>query len=114
MILLIEIILITSIWCLGVKIITADGMALWKLGDWAGKKAENGHRIFEPLLVCAFCMPSLHSAMGYLFAYKIGIIYHFEWGHLWMYPLVVCGASVLTGVSWIIIELLIKKINYGN
>jgi ABC-type spermidine/putrescine transport system permease subunit II len=120
MILLMKLILITAIWCLGIKIATAKGMILEGLGEWAEDKVEQGHKIFEPLLVCPWCMPSIHSAIGYLFAFSIGVVADFKFELVIMYPLVVMGASVVTGLTWTIYETIsqvyqyFKNLNDGN
>ena len=109
MIVIFQLILITTIWCLGVKIVTAEGMALEKLGRWAEKKVNEANKIYEPLLTCHFCLPSIHSLFGYAFAVGIGVIAEFEWKLVFMWPLVVMGSSVLCGCMWEIIQILIKR-----
>jgi hypothetical protein len=104
MIELIKIILITAIWCLGVKIVTAKGMVLEGVGEWAENKVEQGYKIFEALLVCPWCMPSIHSIIGYLFAFAIGAVTGYKFELVIMYPLVVMGASVVTGLTWTFYE----------
>lgn len=118
--LLIQLILITSIWCLGIKIVTAKGMIFEKIGDWAEDKVVQGNKIFEPLLVCPWCLPSIHSVIGYSFAIGLGMIDKFEWKLIIMWPLVAMGASVITGLIWTIYEtisqihLYFKNLNDGS
>lgn len=100
MILLFKLILLTTIWCLGIKIITAERMAFDNVGRYAQRKVEEGKIIFDPLIACEWCMPSIHSLIGYSFAIGLGIITHFYWTLVIMYPLVVIGASVGTGFTW--------------
>lgn len=99
-----NIILILSIWCLGIKVVTAKGMILQGLGEWGNGKVEDGHKIWEPLLVCPWCLPSFHSLIGYSFAIGLGVIDKFEWRLVIMLPLVIMGASVVTGLTWTIYE----------
>lgn len=106
MIVLSQLILITTIWCLGVKIVTAEGMLLEKLGKWAEDKVERGHKIYEAIVTCQWCLPSLHSIIGYSFAIGIGVIAEFEWKLVFMYPIVVCGSSILCGFTWTFLELI--------
>lgn len=100
-------ILITSIWCLGVTIVSQPGMGLGFLREWAeGKKKI----IFMPLILCPWCLPSIHSVFGYLFAFNIGV--KITWATVIAYPLVVAGASLLTGIVWSLYELIDVKTNY--
>lgn len=100
MILLFQLIIITSIWCLGVKIVTAEGMLLEKLGVYAKRQVEEGNVIWDALIACEWCLPSIHSLLGYSFALVLGVITHFEWKLVFMYPLVAMGASLLNGLIW--------------
>lgn len=100
MLLLFQLIAICSIWTLGIKIATAKGMVLEKLGEWGEKKVEEGYKIYEALFVCHWCMPSIHSLVAIEFAFGIGIIEHFTWNLLAYYPLVVMGTSMLNGLIW--------------
>ena len=100
MLLLFDLILLTTIWCLGVKIITAPGMLLENLGAFAEDRAAKGQLIYEPLLACEFCLPSIHSLVGYLFAVVLGVIYYFSWSLVFIYPLVAMGSSITTGFIW--------------
>lgn len=94
-------VLLTSIWIWGVKIATSEDMVLENLGTWGEKKVNEGHKIFEPLLTCEWCMPSIHSLVGYAFAFGLGIIpFEFEWRLVIEYPLVVIGSSIVTGNTW--------------
>lgn len=97
MIILFKLILLTSVWVLGVRMVTDKGMLL---EDWR-KWAENKHaKIYEAIVLCHLCMPSLHSSVGYLFGFGLGIAGVFEWKYLLLYPLVVMGSSMLNGIVW--------------
>lgn len=100
MIILLQIILLTSIWCIGIKIVTQDGMLLAVVRKEAEKRFELGSVIYDPLVLCEWCMPSIHSVFGYGFAVAIGVVDHFSWRLILMYPLVVMGASLLCGMIW--------------
>jgi len=95
-----ELVLLTVIWCLGMKILTSEGMLLEKLGDFAHKKVEEGKLIYDPIIACEWCMPSIHSLFGYFFGVVLGIITVFSWRLVIIYPLVAIGASVGTGFIW--------------
>ena len=77
-------------------------MGLYSIRKWAEKKKENGSKWAEPLLLCVWCQPSSWSLLGYLFAYGLGIINknNFNWNLLVLYPLVVCGSSIICGFIW--------------
>lgn len=100
MIMLLKLISLTTIWCLGIKILTSEGMLLDKLGKYAHKKVDEGKIIFDPLLACEFCLPSIHSLVGYSFAISLGIITHFSWSLIFIYPLVAMGSSIGCGFIW--------------
>lgn len=100
MMLLLKLILLTTTWCLGVKILTARGMLLQKLGSYGNKQVEKGNIIFDALVVCEFCLPSIHSLVGYGFAIVLGVITGFSWTLVLIYPLVAIGSSISTGFIW--------------
>lgn len=101
MIVLLKLIIIVSIWVLGIKIATAEDMLLDNLGKWATKQAKK-HKIFEALIVCPFCMPSIHSVIGYFFAFGLNILpFEWNWQLIIRYPLVVIGASIISGFTWV-------------
>lgn len=99
MILLFSLIIITSIWCLGIKVVTGEGMLLQSLGKWAEKKYDNGSKWIEPLCYCHWCMPSIHTAVGFFFAWKFGL-YEWHWAVLWYYPIAAMGSSLVNGFVW--------------
>lgn len=100
MILLFKLIIINTIWTLGLRIATNEGMVFYWVRQWAEKKEDNGSRWVEPLILCHFCMPSFHSLFAYSFAYGMGIINHWSWGLLVILPLVIMGSSLLNGLIW--------------
>jgi hypothetical protein len=99
--LLFKLIIITVIWVLGVKIVTSDGMLFGAIGRYADSKES---LIWKPLLNCIWCMPSIHSLIGYGLAIGIGIITVFSWHLIFMYPLVAMGSSFICGVLWNVSE----------
>lgn len=100
---LLNLILLTSIWVLGLTIVTQEGMAFYRIREWAEYKSKNGSTWAEPLILCEWCMPSMHTTIGYLFAYLTGIISN-DSRHLLLYPLVIMGSSLVSGVIWTIYE----------
>lgn len=114
MILLLSLILITSIWVLGLTIATQEDMLLYGFREWGNKKQKEGKWWTEPLILCFWCMPSLHSLVGYGFAVGMGIITSFEWKLIFMYPLVAMGSSMLNGLIWGVHKMMEAKTNYYN
>lgn len=111
---LIKVILITFIWVMGIKISTSEGMVFEKLGKYAERKVEKGYKIWEALIACEWCLPSVHSVFGYAFSFGIGIIpFEFQWKYIIMLPIVIMGTSFLSGNVWNI-YLTINKIKENN
>ena len=100
MLLLFSLIAITSIWCLGIKIITEEGMFLEDLGKWGEMQVKSGVKWVEPVFYCHWCMPSVHSLVGFGFAFGLGLIPELSWHLLFYYPLVAMGSSLLNGLIW--------------
>lgn len=95
---LIKLIGITSLLVLGWKIVTSEGMLLESVGDKIKQKVDEGYKYFE-LLQCPWCMSGVWSLLGFAFAYGLGII-SIEWRLLLLYPLCVCGSSLVCGFTW--------------
>jgi hypothetical protein len=111
---LFEIILITYIWVMGIKISTAEGMIFEKLGDYGKRKVGEGHKIWEALVNCEWCLPSIHSVFGTAFAMGLGIIpFEINKELFIRWPLVIIGASLISGLTWTI-YLTINKIKERN
>ncbi len=110
MILIFKLIAITSFLVWGIKIVTEPGMMLDKLGAWGERKVDEGYKIFDALLTCPFCLPSVYSAFGYGFGYLLGIVT--EWKQLIAYPIVVCGSSLVAGIIWMVFQLILSVKKY--
>lgn len=108
MIQLLELIIITSVWVLGLTIATQEHMVLYGVRVWANKYQDN-YKILKALITCPFCMPSIHSLFGYFFAVAGGIV-SLDLRLLVLYPIVVMGASILTGFSWTLYDLMSIKV----
>jgi hypothetical protein len=100
MILLLELIIITSILVLGYTIATQEDMVFHNVRVWAEIKKEQGHKWSEPLFLCHFCQPSSWALISFAFAFGIGIIEKLEWNLILYYVLTVCGSSLLNGLIW--------------
>lgn len=114
MIILLKLIAITFILVMGVKISTAEGMVFEKIGEYGERKVKEGYKIFEALLVCQWCLPSIWSIPAHAFAFGLNILpFEFNWQLLIRWPLVIMGASFISGNAWNIYET-INKIKEKN
>lgn len=109
-ILIFKLIFFTVCFVWGVKVITEPEMAFENIGYWAKNKVENGNKIFDALLTCPFCMPSIYTSFGYGIGYLLGIVT--SWYDLIAYPVVVCGSSLVGGIIWMIFQLIISVKKY--
>lgn len=107
---IIKIVFITSCLIWGVKVATQPGMVFEKLGAWAENQLERGRKIWDTLLLCPFCMPTVYSAFGYGFAYLLGIIK--SWDVLYAYPIVLCATSMVSGIIWTVFKLILSVKEY--
>ena len=100
MVLIFKVIVLTVIWCLGLKIVLSQGMVLEKIGKFITHKVEVEHKkIYEPIGYCEFCMPSIHTLFGIAFGLASKTI-SFSWNIVILYPIFVMGSSFLTGIIW--------------
>jgi len=104
----IQIVILVTIWNLGIEIVLSEDMALHKVRLWAETKSN---KIFEPLIICIWCRPSIHSIFGIISALGLGWI-ELSWKILILYPFVVAGASFLSGAAWGIYKLIEIKYSY--
>lgn len=102
MILAAKIIVITVIWVLGFYLASSEGMVFYGLTKYAETRKS---LIWQPIVLCVWCMPSIHSLIGYLFAAGLGVITHFSWRLVFMYPIVVMASAFLGGFLWRLNEL---------
>ena len=107
---LIQIIFFTFSLVMAVKIVTQDGMIGESLGNYAEDKLKEGNRIWEPLMLCQWCMPSIYSSLGFCFF----IFFHgsINYRLFFLYPVVVGFSSLVCGATWSIIELVWAKKSY--
>lgn len=109
MIELTELIIITSIWNLGIEIVFSEGMLLHNLKLWAQSKKS---KWYEAGIWCLWCRPSLHSIIGITFGLLIDCAKWDSWNIVFMYPLVVVGSSLVSGVIWSAYKLIEIKTKY--
>lgn len=98
---------------MGLKIAMSEGMIFEKLGNFFESKIDEGYKIYN-LFFCQWCMATLCSIAAYFFAFGLDII-PFEWDNKLVirWPLVICGASFVSGNVWNI-YLTINKIRERN
>lgn len=100
-------IIVTSLLVLGLTIATQKGMILFFIRKWASSKVDEENEkpsIYHAIILCPWCMPSIYSAVGYVFLIAAGVISATDL-HLWvLYPVVVSGASIISGMVWTIHE----------
>ena len=110
MILILKLILVTTFIIWGIKIATEEGMIGEKLGEWARKQVDKGRKYWEAILVCPFCMSSVHSLTAIGFGYLFGWVD--SWTIFYYYPVIVGGASLVSGLTWTVYQLLSQVIKY--
>lgn len=100
MIILLKLILLTTMIVMALKIVMSEGMLLEKLGAWLERKIDEGHKAYD-LFYCEWCSVSLQSITAHAFAFGLGILpLEFSWQLLIRWPLVIFGASFLSGNLW--------------
>lgn len=95
-------ILSTVIWVLAIKISTSDDMVFERLRKWAEDVEERYNtKWMDPVVLCEWCLPSVHSFFTYGLLWGAGVVHEFSWHHLAIYPLVVGGSSFCSGMLWL-------------
>lgn len=105
---LFKLIALTSIWCLGLQISTSEGMVFYKFREYAETKKG---KIWKAIVLCPWCCASIHSIFGMLAAFGLGII-DIEWLTLILWPFVIAGSSLTTGIIWQIHKYIEVKSRY--
>ena len=108
MITLFILIVLVTVWNVGIEVVLSDGMALERVRKWA---QENKSEIWQPLVWCIWCRPSIHGIFVVIAAWLSGIIC-FTWNIVILYPFVVSGSSFLSGFIWSIYKLIEVKTKY--
>ena len=108
--LILKLIFITSCLVWGVKISTEEGMVFEKVGVWATVQTERGYKIWEAIILCPFCMSSFWSLVAIGIAYLLG--YDFTWNVFIAYPVIVGGASLVSGFIWVTFQLIVSAGRY--
>ena len=93
-----------------VKISTSEGMVFEKIGKYAEKELEEGHKYWEALILCPYCMPSVYSLFGGLTFYLVNG--SFDYHLLFAWPVIVGFSSLIHGMVWTLFELLWAKKAY--
>lgn len=82
--------ILTFLWCYGVRTLFSEGFLLERVGDWAWEKSEF---ISKPLFQCPPCQSSIHGTIAY-FIFFDGFL-------LWI-PFCIC----LCGLNYLALKLL--------
>lgn len=109
-------IFLTSIWILAIKIATSREMIFENFGNWCEDKVEiEKKKVFDTFCYCPYCMPSLHSIVGFGFGYLLNVWNDFDWRLIVLYILCVFGSSVVSGFLWALHDLILNvKKHYKN
>lgn len=100
MVILFKLIILTVIIVMGLKIVMSKGMLFEKWGEYFERKVDEGHKWMD-IFICPWCMNSIQSITAHLFALGLGIIpLELNWQLLIRLPLVICGASFISGNIW--------------
>lgn len=100
MMILFKLILLTVMITLALKIALSEEMILQRLGVWFKRKIDEGYDIYN-IFYCEWCAVSLQSMTAHAFAFGLGILpLELNWQLLIRWPLVVFGASFLSGNLW--------------
>jgi len=110
MISFINICLISFFWVIGLTIVTQKGMGLYSIREWAEKK---GTKLMEPVILCPWCMPSIHCMFGYFFSFASGVV-DFNYKLILMYPIAVMATSLFSGLTWSLYKLVEINIKVQN
>lgn len=104
MMILLKLISLTFIIVMGFKIIMSEGMLFENAGFYFKRKVDEGNKIFD-LFICQWCMATLCSILAHGFAFGLNILpFSFNWQLLIRWPLVIMGASFLSGNIWNLYE----------
>lgn len=99
---LLQLILITVMIVLALRVAISNGMILEKVGIYAEAKVEQGYKVWD-LICCPWCAGTWISIVAHGFAFGIGVLpVEFNWSLLIRWPLVVFGASFTSGMLWTI------------
>lgn len=102
MILLFKLILLTVIIVLALRVALSENMLLEKLGKNLEERVERGQRIWD-IIICPWCSGTLQSITAHFAAFGLGILpFEWNWQLLIRWPLVVFGASFISGMCWTI------------
>lgn len=113
MILLAKLIILTVMIASALKVVMSEGMLLEKLGAYFKRKQDKGYRWVD-LFYCEWCCVTLQSITAHAFAFGLGILpLSWNWQLLIRWPLVVFGASFISGNLWNV-YLTINKIKERN
>ena len=91
---LLKLIIITSLFCNGLKEAAGQGNILEWFNDYFYKKPK---WIYKPIIGCIYCMSSIYSisAIGFYF-----LLYGFDINVLYLLPVMICCVCSLNGIIY--------------
>lgn len=102
MILLFKLILLTVIIVLALRVALSEGMLLERVGEYLETKAKE-NKVYDVLGICPWCSGTLQSITAHFAAFGLGILpFEWDWQLFIRWPLVVFGASFISGMCWTI------------
>lgn len=109
-------VLITVSFVFAVRISTSEGMVFEKIGKWATDRLDEGKRIYEPLLLCEWCMPSVYSLVAIVFYILANYLFTgvFYYKVIILYPAIIGISSMITGLTFMLKDLIGSKTSYNE
>ena len=89
--------LIISGWCLGLRVASDEGNALYFIRDWMERISSESdflYQLFKPLLLCVACTASIHGFT----------IYALMWGIEWQMILSIMLSCYINSLGWLILN----------
>lgn len=107
-------ILFTTALVLAIKIVTHEKSALYGFKMKIEKKLPEV--LYDPLISCEFCMPTLWSSAGWVFTFLFVYLSQgsFEIVYLLFYPITVAASSFFAGLLWTLLNILLKILEHNS
>lgn len=111
MLLLLKLIFITYIIVVTYIAASQEDMLLSGVRRLAQEAKDDGYKIAQ-IFLCPWCAPSLFTLIGFACAWGLGVLNVFMLDIFILYFLTVCGASVASGLTWSVYEMVNAKKDY--
>lgn len=93
-----------------VRVSTTEGMVFEKIGKYAEGELDKGHKYWEALVLCPYCVVSTYSLFGGLTFFLV--TGSFDYHLLFAWPVIIGFSSLVHGMVWSVFELLWAKKAY--